>query len=52
MKIAVRLDDITPDMDWERFLAVKKLLDRYKIKPLIGVIPDNRDENIKGKETG
>lgn len=52
MKIAVRLDDITPDMDWERFLAVKKLLDRCKIKPLIGVIPDNRDENIKGKETG
>ena len=44
MKIAVRLDDITPDMDWERFLAVKKLLDRYGIKPLIGVIPD--DENV------
>lgn len=46
MKIAVRLDDITPDMDWERFLKFKALLDRYQVKPLIGVVPDNRDENL------
>lgn len=50
MKIAVRLDDITPDMDWERFLKFKELLDCYQIQPLIGVVPDNRDENLKGKE--
>lgn len=49
MKIAVRLDDITPDMDWERFLKFKALLDQYQVKPLIGVIPDNRDENIMRK---
>ncbi len=46
MKIAVRLDDITPDMDWERFFKFKALLDRYQVKPLIGVVPDNRDENL------
>ena len=46
MKIAVRLDDITPDMDWERFFRFKALLDRYQVKPLIGVVPDNRDENL------
>ena len=33
MKITVRLDDITPDMDWERFLedianVTKSYLDR------------------------
>ncbi len=50
MKIAVRLDDITPDMDWERFLQCKALLDRYQIKPLIGVVPDNRDENLIKKD--
>lgn len=48
MKIAVRLDDITPDMDWERFLSFKKLLDQYQVKPLIGIVPDNRDELLKG----
>lgn len=47
MKIAVRLDDITPDMDWERFLRFKALLDRYQVKPLIGIVPDNQDENLK-----
>ncbi len=46
MKIAIRLDDITPDMDWERFLAFKEILDSHGIKPLIGVVPDNRDENL------
>ncbi len=46
MKIAVRLDDITPDMDWNRFLKFKGLLDLYQVKPLIGVVPDNRDENL------
>lgn len=46
MKIAVRLDDIAPDMNWERFLKFKELLDRYQVKPLIGVVPDNKDENL------
>lgn len=47
MKITVRLDDIAPDMNWERFLNFKALLDRYQVKPLIGVVPDNKDENLK-----
>ena len=52
-KIAIRMDDITPDMDWERFLEFKKLLDEYGIKPLIGIVPDNRDENLhRAKEAG
>ena len=46
MKIAVRMDDITPDMDWEKFLAFKEILDAHDIKPLIGVVPDNKDENL------
>lgn len=46
MKIAIRLDDITENMDWEKFLSFKELLDNYGIKPLIGIIPDNRDISI------
>lgn len=48
IKIAVRLDDITPDMDWDKFLEFKGILDEFHIKPLIGVVPFNRDENLKG----
>ncbi|MBR5579171.1 MAG: DUF2334 domain-containing protein [Lachnospiraceae bacterium] len=47
MKIAVRLDDITPDMNWENFRRLEKLLDQYKIAPLIGIVPDNQDSNLK-----
>ncbi|MBQ8592502.1 MAG: DUF2334 domain-containing protein [Lachnospiraceae bacterium] len=44
MKVAIRMDDITPDMDWEKFRIFKQILDEYHICPLIGVVPDNQDE--------
>lgn len=47
MKTAIRMDDITPDMDFEKFYRVKKMLDTYQIKPLIGVVPYNQDSNLK-----
>lgn len=46
MKIAVRMDDITPNMNWDKFDKFKKLLDEFNIKPLIGIVPDNQDENL------
>lgn len=46
MKIAVRLDDITPDMDWEKFRRLEALLDKYHIAPLLGIVPDNQDANL------
>ncbi len=46
MKIAVRLDDITPDMDYAKFYKMKEILDTYQIKPLIGVVPFNEDKNL------
>lgn len=47
MKIAVRLDDITPDMDWAKFRRLEKILDRNNIIPLLGIVPDNQDNNLK-----
>ena len=47
MKIAVRLDDITPDMDWDKFYEFKAILDMYGIRPLIGVVPENQDKNLR-----
>lgn len=45
-----RLDDITPDMDWDKFYRVKAIFDKYKVKPLIGVVPDNADPGLKRGE--
>lgn len=46
MKIAIRLDDISPDMDMERFDRLVSLMDRYGVKPLLSIIPDNRDPAV------
>lgn len=46
MKIAIRMDDITPDMDWGKFNRFKALLDEHHIAPLIGVVPKNKDEKL------
>ena len=46
----IRLDDITPDMNMERFHRVKEVLDKYQICPLIGVVPQNRDETLHKTE--
>lgn len=45
--MAFRLDDITPDMDWDRFYRVKAIFDKYHVEPLLGVVPDNRDPELK-----
>lgn len=50
MKIAIRLDDITPDMDWSKFKRVRAILDKYEVKPLIGVVPDNKDVKLHKEE--
>ena len=47
MKVTIRMDDITPDMDWEKFERFKAILDKHEVKPLIGVVPDNKDPKLQ-----
>lgn len=50
MKIAVRMDDITPDMNWENFDFFLNLFEKTGITPLLGIVPDNKDKDlIKGE---
>ena len=46
MKIALRMDDITADMNWDNFFRLKELFDKAGIQPLLGVVPDNRDPSL------
>ena len=50
MKIAIRMDDITPDMDWEKFLRFKAMLDERGIRPLLGIVPDHHDPKLSAGE--
>lgn len=46
MKIAVRMDDITPDMNWDNFIFFLNLFEQTGIAPLLGIVPDNRDKSL------
>lgn len=47
MKYLIRLDDVCDTMNWEKWLRMEALLDKYHVKPLIAVIPNNEDEMQK-----
>jgi predicted deacetylase len=46
VRYAFRMDDITPDMSWGKFESFVALFREYGIRPLLGVVPDNRDETL------
>jgi len=45
-KIIVRVDDVCETMDWDRFLYFKQGLERLKIKAILGVVPNCKDESL------
>ena len=47
MKILIRFDDIAENMNWRLMDKCEQLLDKYNIKPIIGVIPNNKDSVLK-----
>lgn len=42
----IRMDDIHPNMNYDRFNTFCQLLDKYNIKPILGVIPNNKDKSL------
>lgn len=46
-RILLRIDDICPTMDFCRFNEAMELMDKYGVKPLLGVIPDSKDPDLQ-----
>lgn len=42
----LRLDDASEYMDVAKWTQLEELLDSYGIKPIVGIIPNNRDEGL------
>lgn len=42
----IRLDDASEYMDIQRWIQIEVLLDKYNIKPIVGIIPNNQDEEF------
>ena len=44
--ILIRLDDIAENMNWDLMNKSELLFEKYKIKPVLGVIPNNKDNEL------
>lgn len=44
IKYLIRLDDACPTMDWAKWQRIIALLDKYGVKPMVGIIPNNEDK--------
>ena len=42
----LRFDDIAENMNWHIMSKIEDLFDRYNIKPVMGIIPNNRDPEL------
>jgi len=45
-RFLVRLDDICPTMNWDIWNQVESTLQRRSIKPILAIVPDNRDPKL------
>ncbi|MBE5755397.1 MAG: DUF2334 domain-containing protein [Clostridiales bacterium] len=46
LKISVRFDDVCPTMSWDHFNKAMELCKKYGVKPLLGVVPCNKDPHL------
>ena len=42
----IRLDDIAENMNWDMMEQATNLFDRFNIKPVLGIIPNNKDPEL------
>ncbi len=49
-RYVVRFDDICPTMDWRAWSRIEPVLDRHGVKPIMAVVPDNRDPHLAAGE--
>ena len=45
--LLIRFDDIAENMNWELMDRCETLLKKYDIKPVLGVIPNNKDNELR-----
>ena len=44
--ILIRIDDIAENMNWDLMEKSELLFEKYGIKPVLGVIPENKDDTL------
>ena len=49
-KYIIRFDDLCPEMNWEAWNEIERILYKYDIKPIIAVVPSNEDIKLKKED--
>ena len=49
-KYLIRLDDACPQMHHEKWNKIEEIFDFYNIKPIVAIIPDNKDKTLNIKD--
>ena len=44
--ILIRIDDVAENMNWDLMEKSELLFEKYGIKPVLGVIPNNKDKEL------
>ena len=44
--LLIRMDDITENMNWKHMDKCELLFDKFNLRPLLGVIPENQDPDL------
>ena len=44
--ILIRFDDIAENMNWSLMDKCESLFEKHNIKPVVGVIPNNKDKEL------
>ena len=44
--ILIRIDDIAENMNWDIMKKSELLFEKYSIKPVLGVVPNNQDNEF------
>src|ERR1035437_7188658 len=42
----IRIDDACPTMDKRKWDRIEEILDKYRIKPMVGIVPNNQDIDL------
>ena len=42
----IRLDDIAENMNWDMMEQATNLFDKFGVKPVLGIIPNNKDPEL------
>jgi predicted deacetylase len=43
----LRFDDLCPTMAWDRFARFIPLIEKFRIRPILAVVPENRDPELE-----